>query len=185
MTSTKRPAASEIAELLSNNPRLISPCIDVPMASVQVERTDSLEMIPSNRKPSGSLSVNQRTSVILRKGQPASAVHSRDNSSGREPYSPLNGIPNGSSVVKLDVREPLLANGQVRGQGQGQGGNSAGSLMVFGPGKDCDDTDSGLTSPHGHGNVANGNVYVPHGYIMLDHRGDGKTLYVSSSISSC
>ena len=47
MTATKRPTASEIAELLSNNPRLISPCIDVPLASVQVERTDSLELIPS------------------------------------------------------------------------------------------------------------------------------------------
>ena len=33
--------------MLGNNPRLVSPCIDVPLASVQVERTDSLEMIPS------------------------------------------------------------------------------------------------------------------------------------------
>ena len=32
--------------MLGNNPRLVSPCIDVPLASVQVERTDSLEMIP-------------------------------------------------------------------------------------------------------------------------------------------
>merc|ERR1719458_488611 len=56
MTATKRPTASEIVELLSNNPRLISPCIDVPLASVQVERTDSLELIPSVRKPSGSVS---------------------------------------------------------------------------------------------------------------------------------
>ena len=28
--------AAEIAELLYNNPRLVSPCIDVPLASVQV-----------------------------------------------------------------------------------------------------------------------------------------------------
>ena len=33
---TKRPTAAEIAELLYNNPRLVSPCIDVPLASVQV-----------------------------------------------------------------------------------------------------------------------------------------------------
>ena len=44
---TKRPSASEIAEVLGNNPRLVSPCIDVPQASVQIERTDSLEMIPT------------------------------------------------------------------------------------------------------------------------------------------
>ena len=58
---TKRPTASEIAELLGGienlslittlhlapgSPRLVSPSIDVPLASVQVERTDSLEMIP-------------------------------------------------------------------------------------------------------------------------------------------
>ncbi len=36
-TPTKRPTASEVVELLSNNPRLISPCIDVPLASVQVQ----------------------------------------------------------------------------------------------------------------------------------------------------
>ena len=34
----KRPNASEIVELLANNPRLVSPSIDVPLASVQIER---------------------------------------------------------------------------------------------------------------------------------------------------
>ena len=47
VTHTKRPSASEIVEVLGNNPRLVSPCIDVPLASVQIERTDSLEMIPT------------------------------------------------------------------------------------------------------------------------------------------
>ena len=49
-TPTKRPSASEILELLTNNPRLISPCIDVPLASVQIERTDSLELLPISKK---------------------------------------------------------------------------------------------------------------------------------------
>ena len=57
ITATKRPTASEIVELLSNNPRLISPCIDVPLASVQVERTDSLELIPSVSKNSSLMMV--------------------------------------------------------------------------------------------------------------------------------
>ena len=64
MTATKRPTASEIVELLSNSPRLISPCIDVPLASVQVERTDSLELIPSVRKPSGSVSQVNKPGVV-------------------------------------------------------------------------------------------------------------------------
>ena len=33
-------------ELLATNPRMISPCIDLPLASVQIERTDSLELLP-------------------------------------------------------------------------------------------------------------------------------------------
>ena len=39
-TPTKRPSASEIVELLYNNPRLVSPCIDLPLASVQIERPE-------------------------------------------------------------------------------------------------------------------------------------------------
>ena len=34
---TGRPSASEIMKLLSLHPRLVSPCIDVPLASVQME----------------------------------------------------------------------------------------------------------------------------------------------------
>ena len=41
---TKRPTAAEVAELLSNNPQLVTPCVDVPLASVQMERTDSLDL---------------------------------------------------------------------------------------------------------------------------------------------
>lgn len=39
-----RPAASEIVEFLANNPRLISPCLDVPLSSVQTEESDQLEI---------------------------------------------------------------------------------------------------------------------------------------------
>ena len=46
--------------MLGNNPRLVSPCIDVPLASVQVERTDSLELIPRAR---GSVLSTQSCSV--------------------------------------------------------------------------------------------------------------------------
>lgn len=46
ITPTKRPSAAEISELLSNNSRLISPSIDVPLITMTVERTDSLEMMP-------------------------------------------------------------------------------------------------------------------------------------------
>ena len=137
MTPTKRPTASEIVELLSNNTRLISPCIDVPLASVQVERTDSLELIPSVRKPSGSVSQTNRPVLSFKRpvGTREQKDYSfRDNTNNEtnvataghcSPYSPMSGHPNGllngsppnntsssnhHHPVRLDVREPLLSN---------------------------------------------------------------------------
>lgn len=48
----KRPTASEIAEFVGNYPRLITPCLDVPLASVQMAETESdeLELLPGFRK---------------------------------------------------------------------------------------------------------------------------------------
>lgn len=48
----KRPTASEVAEFISNYPRLITPSLDVPLASVQMPETDSdeLELLPGLRK---------------------------------------------------------------------------------------------------------------------------------------
>ncbi|XP_067007078.2 uncharacterized protein [Anabrus simplex] len=58
LDSKKRPRASEIVEFLANNPRLIAPCLDMPLASVQMEDTGQLEMqLPEKfRKCSVSLS---------------------------------------------------------------------------------------------------------------------------------
>nr|CAD7258606.1 unnamed protein product [Timema shepardi] len=57
----KRPQASEIVEFLANNPRLLTPCLDIPLSSVQMEDTGQLEMtLPENfRKCSVSLSFNK------------------------------------------------------------------------------------------------------------------------------
>ncbi|XP_055645042.1 uncharacterized protein LOC129780610 isoform X2 [Toxorhynchites rutilus septentrionalis] len=48
----KRPNASEVSEFISNYPRLLSPCLDVPLASVQMAETDSdqFELLPGMRK---------------------------------------------------------------------------------------------------------------------------------------
>ena len=47
-TPSLRPQASEIVELLTNNPRLIQPCVGIPLSSIQIEGSNSLELqIPS------------------------------------------------------------------------------------------------------------------------------------------
>ncbi|XP_021702675.1 uncharacterized protein LOC5572795 [Aedes aegypti] len=48
----KRPSASEVSEFIANYPRLLSPCLDVPLASVQMAETDSdqFELLPGLRR---------------------------------------------------------------------------------------------------------------------------------------
>uniref|UniRef100_A0A2M4A4W5 receptor protein-tyrosine kinase n=1 Tax=Anopheles triannulatus TaxID=58253 RepID=A0A2M4A4W5_9DIPT len=45
----KRPSASEVADFISNYPRLLNPCLDVPLASVEMVDTDSdqFELLPA------------------------------------------------------------------------------------------------------------------------------------------
>ena len=43
-TPSLRPQAAEIAELLTNNTRLIQPCIGIPLSSIQIEGSNSLEI---------------------------------------------------------------------------------------------------------------------------------------------
>lgn len=48
---TKRPTAPEIVDFLATNPRIISPCLDVPLASVQIEHTGQLDIqLPENTR---------------------------------------------------------------------------------------------------------------------------------------
>ncbi|XP_011630756.1 uncharacterized LOC105422894 isoform X1 [Pogonomyrmex barbatus] len=49
---TKRPTAPEIVDFLAMNPRIIAPCLDVPLSSVQLEHTAQLDiqLSESNRK---------------------------------------------------------------------------------------------------------------------------------------
>ncbi|XP_067135632.1 uncharacterized protein [Centruroides vittatus] len=53
-----RPSASEIVEILAHHSNLISPCLDMPMASVEVEDTDSIEIAINERTRLHSVSEN-------------------------------------------------------------------------------------------------------------------------------
>ncbi|XP_014251648.1 receptor-type guanylate cyclase gcy-19-like [Cimex lectularius] len=58
----KRPHASEIVEFLANNPRLLVPCIDVPISSVQMDDTAQLELpLPQDKMRRFSMTLRQRT----------------------------------------------------------------------------------------------------------------------------
>ena len=209
MCATKRPTASEIVELLSNNPRLISPCIDVPLASVQVERTDSLELIPSVRKPSGSVSLTNRPVLsatysarrangiqFLGTNQKLTSgslnINDVDNNSSG-PYSPMSAIahaPTGQGTLAFDAKDPLLGN--YHQTDSVDGGLDYPSLVS--PMGNATPPNGG-SSRHQNGgylnNVHNQSSYVPPGYIILDHttNGNGNTTEVINSstatLSNC
>ncbi|XP_069957661.1 insulin-like peptide receptor [Cherax quadricarinatus] len=56
----RRPQVLQIIEHLINYPRLISPCLDGPQSSVQIEDTVSLEMRIPDKTRKLSLSINNR-----------------------------------------------------------------------------------------------------------------------------
>ena len=61
-TPAKRPLAGEIVELLYNNPRLLSPCVGVPLASVHVEGMDeTLRQTKRNAPKKSSVKQSDRT----------------------------------------------------------------------------------------------------------------------------
>ena len=176
MTPTKRPTAGEIGELLSNNPRLISPCIDVPLASVQIERTDSLELIPTVRKPSGSISQTNRPTIARkrdrecsRESKESAAVDASTAVGG--PYSPMNG-------PTISPPHTLITNNNSS-QLHGLHGDGAREPLL---GRDV------VTLDHRGDTPVPGtpNSYVSPMYVMVDSgsRGPQFTDYVPSSVAS-
>lgn len=57
---SQRPTALSIVEILASNPLLLAPCLDLPLASVEIEGTDSLElqMLDRGRKYSTTPKLN-------------------------------------------------------------------------------------------------------------------------------
>lgn len=101
-----RPTAKEIVEFLANNPRLVFPCLDVPLSSVQLEDTGQLEMhFPDNFRKSSNASFKPLNSVQSLPNGIAS------NSPSKTP--PQLSVPDNAISVQLDsncLREPLLGS---------------------------------------------------------------------------
>lgn len=64
----KRPQASEIVEFIANNPRLLTPCLDVPLSSVQMEDTGQFDILPDKLRKF-SMSLRNRGSIIRSQNQ--------------------------------------------------------------------------------------------------------------------
>lgn len=92
-----RPLASEIVEFLANNPRILAPCLDVPLSSVQFEDTGQLQMhIPEKiRKFSISLRNRSNNSITSQRPPLWRNLSSDDENSviWDQPDSPIETLP--------------------------------------------------------------------------------------------
>ncbi|XP_031772984.1 receptor-type guanylate cyclase gcy-4 isoform X2 [Apis florea] len=108
----KRPTAPEIVEFLATNPRILSPCLDVPLASVQIEHTGQLDIeLPENlRKFSLSWPPQNSTTLTTSTSSPFGI-----------PYPPLLDINDhddkptqnsiiGNGIADIESSRPLLMN---------------------------------------------------------------------------
>ena len=106
-------------ELLYNNPRLVSPCIDVPLASVQIERTDSLELIPSAKKSPVHTTVivsgqkhhcaeeNEKCSSEVSDSGQSTKLRKESQTNGSI-YSPMHGSNKRHQLSDFSITEPLF-----------------------------------------------------------------------------
>eukprot|EP00092_Neocalanus_flemingeri_P012194 GFUD01013149.1.p1 GENE.GFUD01013149.1~~GFUD01013149.1.p1 ORF type:complete len:740 (+),score=179.76 GFUD01013149.1:57-2222(+) len=158
-TPTKRPTAGEIVELLYNNPRLVSPCIDVPLASVEIDRTDSIELLPKYRKTSSSVSQKSRPDVIITTGREKSPDDVGHNIGA---YSPMHGTVQDTGAF-------------LSREGHGS--------EIKGMGEDEDYSDMQESSSFlSQDREACIGSYVPPGYIVLDHSNKSSDYYNLSSV---
>ena len=102
-TPTKRPTAGEIVELFYNNPRIVSPSIDVPLASIQAERSDSIELLPKIKNNQTGLKINLKNSQeSLIEGRSDIHLQGGDEEEWSTFLGPYNGGANMSGYVVLD-----------------------------------------------------------------------------------
>ncbi|XP_076168527.1 uncharacterized protein LOC143147294 isoform X3 [Ptiloglossa arizonensis] len=113
---TKRPTAPDIVDFLATNPRILSPCLDVPLASVQIEHTGQIEMqlTENNRKfslswPSQHLTTQSSTSTsspLEIPSPPLLDINCQDDKQNEESLL-------GDMVCDLESSRPLLLNTEV------------------------------------------------------------------------
>lgn len=86
----KRPTASEISHFISNYPRLVTPCLDVPLASVQMPESDSdqIDLLPGLRNRNQLTILPPRLNGLIR----SSTVNGLDETLAQQQQQHLNGI---------------------------------------------------------------------------------------------
>ncbi|XP_052896326.1 uncharacterized protein LOC128303424 [Anopheles moucheti] len=111
----KRPNASEVSEFISNYPRLLNPCLDVPLASVEMVDTDSdqFELLPALRKykddaqPTADLLVGTQPMNDLNNGYNNVSIMSTGGAQRRQRAINLNDLNVATDFTTVNPMPPL------------------------------------------------------------------------------
>lgn len=99
-TPSLRPQASEVVELLTNNTRLIQPCVGIPLSSIQIEGSNSLDLqLP------GTVTVQIRKSNSSGNSRTGSAFAAK---LANLDLGPISNSGNGSCNNSESFCDPLL-----------------------------------------------------------------------------
>lgn len=127
----KRPTASEVAEFITNYPKLVTASLDVPLASVQIPETDSdqLELLPGLRKASDVqlFSSNLENLNDLHELRIPNGITLSDFNAATDDYT-MSNPPTPSVTMGYNPVEPLLRYEDQQGDN-----NSSGSLRRYVP----------------------------------------------------
>lgn len=112
----KRPTAVQILEFVANNPRLVSPCVDIPHFSIQFSDNESDDvdfMHPANQSPDSGIGLPATRETMQDLDRDA-AVRSNGHSTRGFTKAVTNGsgggggVPNGNGSLTYNPVEPLL-----------------------------------------------------------------------------
>uniref|UniRef100_V9IE64 receptor protein-tyrosine kinase n=3 Tax=Apis cerana TaxID=7461 RepID=V9IE64_APICE len=108
----KRPTAPEIVEFLATNPRILSPCLDVPLASVQIEHTGQLDIeLPENlRKFSLSWPPQNSTTRSTSTSSPFGIPYPPLLDINDHDDKPIENSIMGNGITDIESSRPLLLN---------------------------------------------------------------------------
>lgn len=103
---TKRPSAPEIVDFLATNPRIIAPCLDVPLSSVQLEHTAQLDIQLSENNRKFSISWPSQRSITQESKSPNSPTPLLLDLNGQDDDPTLDSLLIG--ISEQDSSSPLL-----------------------------------------------------------------------------
>ncbi|XP_075213197.1 uncharacterized protein LOC142319607 isoform X2 [Lycorma delicatula] len=115
-----RPQASAIVEFLANNPRILSPCLDVPLSSVQIEDTGQLQMHMPDKLRKFSITLRNRSNNSITSQRPQRWKNlsvDDENFIWDQPDSPIETLPpiaDSWNNRNADRQSVILTNNDVR-----------------------------------------------------------------------